>query len=63
MSVTLVLAGDTSETVDEAFTFVWCLCFVCFVSVFRVARLVVQSVCMVLAFSSDRLLPVMCDYR
>ena len=30
---------------------------------FRVARLVMRSVCVVLFFSSDRLLFVMCEYR
>ena len=59
MSVTLVLAdADTTEAVDElcmsymSYAFVSCLCSVCFVSMFRVARLVKRSVCVVLVFFS-----------
>ena len=49
VAVTLVLAdADTTESVGTAF--VWCLCSVCFVSMFRVARLVKRSVCVVQFF-------------
>ena len=63
MSVTLVLAGDTAETVDESlrlFGVNGCLCFLCFERVYISGRVFCQAVSVRgSVFFSDRLF--VCD--